>query len=228
LDAAQPIDAAMLDAHHAAPTLGAHGLSFYRFNASSPTSISTPAMSTHDGSTLVVSIGRGDISAFALPTDSFGNTPYAQRDTTHAYHYWPTSGTALYTFVGAHGGANFRVTTTTPSADEITIAAVEVLGGTSVVSSSWNDDTSGAGVSGNVTTTGPATLVAFWWGEADGSMTNTATPDGGFVVVDSVLEMGSLVQCAVAVRSVAVAGTYHVTWTATPSQAAQLWLVAVQ
>jgi len=53
-------------------------------------------------------------------------------------------------------------------------------------------------------------------------------PDNGFVVVDSVLAAGALVQCAVAVREVADAGTYDVTWTATPTQGAQLWIVAVQ
>jgi len=36
------------------------------------------------------------------------------------------------------------------------------------------------------------------------------------------------VQCAVAVKEVSAAGEYEVTWTATPRQAAQLWLMALQ
>jgi hypothetical protein len=53
-------------------------------------------------------------------------------------------------------------------------------------------------------------------------------PDNGFTVVDDLLEPGNLVQGAVAVKNVTVAGTYDVTWTSTPVQGAQLWLVAVQ
>jgi hypothetical protein len=79
-----------------------------------------------------------------------------------------------------------------------------------------------------VTTTGPATLVAFWWGDAGAEGQKNATPGDGFTRVDAILDEGSLVQCAVAVRDVDAAGTYSVTWTATPLQGAQLWLVAVE
>jgi hypothetical protein len=71
-------------------------------------------------------------------------------------------------------------------------------------------------------------LVAWWWGDADVRYNKTAVPDSGFSVIDSVLAEGALVQCAVAVRQVDSAGTYHVTWNATPLQGAQLWIVAVQ
>ena len=37
-----------------------------------------------------------------------------------------------------------------------------------------------------VTTTGPATHVAFWWGDA-GLASTTAVPNNGFAVVDSVM-----------------------------------------
>jgi hypothetical protein len=79
-----------------------------------------------------------------------------------------------------------------------------------------------------VTTSGPATLVAFWWGDAGTQGQKNAVPGDGFVRVDAILDEGSLVQCAVAVRDVDAAGTYSVTWTATPMQGAQLWLVAVE
>ena len=80
----------------------------------------------------------------------------------------------------------------------------------------------------SIVTTGPATLIAFWWGDADGSMAHTAVPNNGFAVIDSFLDAGNLVQCAVAVTRVEAAGTYSVTWTSVPAQGAQLWIVAVQ
>ena len=46
--------------------------------------------------------------------------------------------------------------------------------------------------------------------------------------IKEVLSAGELVQCAVAVKNVSTAGTYDVTWRATPKQGAQLWLVAVE
>ena len=39
---------------------------------------------------------------------------------------------------------------------------------------------------------------------------------------------GALVQCFVATKDVEASGQYDVTWTSTPAQGAQLWLVAVQ
>ena len=73
-----------------------------------------------------------------------------------------------------------------------------------------------------------APVLWWWWGDADVQNDKTAVPDNGFTVIDSVLAQGALVQCAVAVRQVAAAGSYNVTWTSTPQQGAQLWLVAVQ
>src|SRR5436190_5579139 len=59
------------------PGIGAHGLAFYRYNVNSPTTISTPAIATQaTGSTMVVSVGRGNRYVFALPTDNKGNAPY--------------------------------------------------------------------------------------------------------------------------------------------------------
>jgi hypothetical protein len=185
-------------------------------------------MDTQAGGTLVVSVGRGDINAHAAPTDSLGNT-FTQRGTTHAYTLWQSSGTALYAATAIAGGSNHVVTTSTAAGDETTLAVVEVVSGSQVVDVQWNEVLSGSPLtSGTVTTTGPATLVAFWWGDAGVDMDKTAVPDNGFVVVDAILLSGALVQCAVATREVASAGTYSVTWTSTPEQGAQLWLVAVQ
>jgi hypothetical protein len=68
-----------------------------------------------------------------------------------------------------------------------------------------------------------------WWG--DGFVYRmTAVPNNGFKVIDSYLELppNSAVQCAVASKQVAAAGTYNVTWTGTPAQGAILWLFAFQ
>jgi hypothetical protein len=104
-----------------------------------------------------------------------------------------------------------------------------VLDGSYVHAFEWNEVLAGSPLtSKRVTTTGPATLIAFWWGDADVSQDKTAVPNNGFVVIESVLTSGALVQGAIAVKNVAAAGTYDVAWTATPRQGAQLWLVAVQ
>lgn len=241
------IDAAPVDVPPHIPGMpgaGAHGLAYYKLadpDPASTTSISTPRMTTAaSGSTIVVSVGRGDITRFAAATvtDTAGNAPY-QKQGPHPYEpAFPDSGTALYTFTNARGGPGFQVKTGTGQnmngqLDEITIAAVEVLEGTRIQDQQWNEVVQPRDpvpvTSNSVTTTGPATLVAFWWGDAFPRTPQSATPGDGFSLVDSnAFETDSFVQCAVAVKNVSAAGTYHVTWTSTPIQGAQLWLIAVE
>jgi hypothetical protein len=212
--------------------IGGHALAFDPFASQHAPMISTPAFATSaSGSTMIVGIGRGTAAVFdaagRAPTDNLGNTPYQLIGAEEHYEAYPQSSAAIYAFPSMTGGAKTIVSTMVPMTDEITIAAVEVVGGTKV-SAAWNEVGSDAPqTSQSITTTGPATLVAFWWGEDDKAM-RTAVPDGGFVVIDSVLTAGELVECAVAAKSVTAAGTYNVTWAATPAQAAMLWLVAVQ
>jgi hypothetical protein len=222
------------------PGLGAHGMSFYHLDDPGhrgAQSISTPALTTQSsGSTIVVSVGRGDNTLFALPTDNKGNTPYQQLGTMHPYDpLYLESGTALYAFTSASGGPDFKVSTTTGlnhknQDDEITLAAVEVIEGTRIQAFEWNEVANPPLTSSSVTTTGPATLIAFWWGDGfPDTEPQTAIPGNGFMRVDkNVEELHSFVQCAVAFKNVADAGTYNVTWTATPQQGAQMWLIAVQ
>ncbi len=229
------------------PGAAAHGLAYYKLAdprfPSNTTSISTPKLTTAaSGSTIVVSIGRGDFTKFsavgALPVDTAGNAPYLRQGLNPYVHPNELSGTALYTFTNAHGGAGFQVTTSTGQnakgqLDEITIAAVEVVEGTRIQDQQWNEvvqaQTPVPVTSHSVTTTGPATLVAFWWGDSFPGTPQSATPGNGFTLVDSnAFETDSFVQCAVAVKNVSAAGTYNITWTSTPIQGAQLWLVAVQ
>ena len=210
------------------PGLGAHGLSFHRLNANSSTTISSPAINTAaTNSTMVVSVARGNRFMFELPTDNKSNTPY-QLLGEHAYTRYPDSGTALYAFPDLAGGSGHVVRNSTSSDDEITLAAVEVIGGTTIHQVEWNEPLAAPLTSRSVTTTGAATLVAFWWGDAGVDNNKTAVPNNGFHVIDSILLSGALIQCAVAVKNVAQAGTYDVTWTSTPAQGAQLWLIAIQ
>jgi hypothetical protein len=211
------------------PGIGAHGLSYSQLGVGQhPMPIQTPALTTRSGSAIIVSIGRGDASLFTVPTDTKGNAPYGQIDAVHNYGPYPDSGTALYSFLGAAGGDGFRVNAATDNRDEVTIAAVEVLEGTRIADYAFTSAPTSATVKSNsVTTTGPATLIAFWWGDANQYFDKTAVPNNGFTVIDAILVEGSLVQCAVAVKTVTSAGTYDVSWTASPVQGAQLWLVAI-
>jgi hypothetical protein len=208
------------------PRLGAHALRFFRLS-SDMSPLDVPIASAGSGSTIVASTGRGAFSAMQAPTDNRGNA-FSLLGTPHTYTRWSSSGTALYAATGAAGGANHVVTADTPPSDEITMGVVEVLDGATIQDAQWVEVLAPPLISATVTTTGPATLIAFWWGDADVDGDKTAVPDNGFVVIDSVLEEGALVQCAVATRDVAAAGTYSVTWTATPIQGAQMYLVAVQ
>jgi hypothetical protein len=208
--------------------LGAHSLAFQRIDGGRAT-ISTPALTTQgSGSLVLASVGRGDARAFTAPTDNKGNT-FGQVGTTHRYTRWPGSGTALYAMPAAAGGAGHVVSVATPPTDEVTLAVVEVKGGGQIIDSTWAEVAAGRPLtSPSVHTTAPATLVAFWWGDADVSGDKTAVPDQGFTVLDSVLEAGALVQAAVAIKQVPGAGEYNVTWVSTPTQGAQLYLVAIQ
>jgi len=245
----RPIDAGTVDVPgHAPGTPGAaaHGISFYHLadphQPANTRSISTPKLVTQaSGSVIVVGIGRGDNTLFGtqaapvLPTDSRGNAPYEQLDTMHPYvPLYPESGTATYAFSAARGGTDFQVTASTGQnakgqLDEVTLVAVEVVEATRIQAVRWREVTSPPLTSGSVTTTGPATLIAFWWGDGFPGTPQSAMPDSGFTPIDTNAgEVDSFVQCAVAVKNVTAAGTYSLTWTAVPEQGAQLWLIAVQ
>jgi hypothetical protein len=241
---ARMLDARMLDAPlldtpghtGGAPSLGAHAMNFYHLPDSgntNPSSITTPTMATQTGSMIVVAVGRGLISRFVPPVDNKGNAPYQQIGDIHNYvPLYPNSGTGVYAFPSANGGPDFAVSTSTDPADEITLAAIEVVQGTRIQAFEWNELNDTPATSNSVTTTGPATLIALWWGDGffyNPPQSQMAIPDNGFMVIEkNTQEVNAFVQCAVAVKNVPQAGTYNVTWTATPAQGAQLWLIAVQ
>ena len=203
-------------------------LSFNRDEVSTPALVASGLATRASGSTLLVCVGRG-LQSSVTPTDSAGNA-YVQLGEPHTYALWPVSGTTLYACEKAQGIAGLVVSVGKPIVtDETTMSVVEVTAGGLVRDVQWREVLLGQPItSASVTTTGPALLVAWWWGDAGVEEDKTAVADNGFTVIDSILESGSLVQCAVAVRQVGEAGSYNVTWTATPPQGAQLWLVAVQ
>ena len=212
----------------AGPALGAHGLAFHRLGPDA-SSLSVSGLSTRaSGSTLLVCVGRGALRSSTTPTDNAGNL-YSQLDVAHTYTLHTGSGTALFGCAQALGMGGHEVSVSKPTTnDEVTLTVVEIQGAGAIRDVKWTEVLTAPLTSASVTTTGPALLVAWWWGDAGVQNDKTAVPDNGFTVIDAVLDEGALVQCAVAVRQVDAAGTYNVTWTATPAQGAQLWLVAVQ
>jgi hypothetical protein len=234
---------ALAPAQAAIPTTGAHTLSFYKVNDGAPASgITTNPINTQaTGSTILALVARQkltDFTAATIPIDNKGNGPATQIGSTHAYSRWPGSGEALYAWESAVGGNGHTFNAPMPHLnDEITLAAMEVKNGGKIQDYAWNEvlrtppalTTSPPHTSLNVTTTGSATLVAIWLGD-DGGTTVTATPaaGSGFTVTDQVLISFNAIETVVATKDVSAAGTYNITWDATPVQGTHLWLVAVQ
>jgi hypothetical protein len=216
------------------PSIGAHAIANYPVGQNAGL-LSTPPITTQlSGSTIIVGVARGTITNFsAIPSDNKGNSPYQLEDMVRPYaHPNEASGTAVYAYVNAKGGDGFQVSDlngkmSNSQLDEITMGVVEVVKGTQIAGVAWNEVTqAGPVASASVHTTGPAVLISFWWGEND--TLQSVAADSGFTVVDSQLVASNAVQGAVAVKSVSAAGTYNLTWTATPAQGAQVWLIAVQ
>jgi hypothetical protein len=224
----------MIDAAQIMPgqlAIGAHAITYEPFNSSHSTTISTPPIDTQPaGSTMIVGIGRGVGSAFTAqertPTDNKGNSPYVIEGSEEHWSLYPQSSAATYAFPNMVGGSGQVISTMAPATDEITEMAVEVANATKVTAV-FVEQRSDPLTSMSITTTGPAALIAFWWGDNDADM-RTAIPNNDFQVLDSILTQGELVEAAVAAKVVTAAGTYDVTWSATPPQGALLWLVSVE
>ena len=108
--------------------VGAHALAYARFGSTVAQVSTAPITTQASGSTLIVSVGRGDVRGHRPPTDNRGNA-FAQQGTAHTYTRYPGSGTALYVAQLINGGNNHIVATSHVTGDETTLAAVEVPGG---------------------------------------------------------------------------------------------------
>ncbi len=211
------------------PGLGSSGLTFQDYQDNPPQiSVSLSEVQT-TGSIVITGLG-GEKGNLTVPSDSAGNS-YTQRGAILLYDTFPDYGNALAYASNARGGQPLVITATklgVPS-DEMTITAVEVTNASRISDFNINYPRAGQlGRSGSVTTTGPAILLAWWWGDGDSSLAHVATPNNGFTVINEILLPGGLVQCCVAYRKVSVAGTYDVTWSMLAQEGAILWLVAVE
>jgi hypothetical protein len=218
-----------------APSLGAHVKATVAVGTPNDP-LTTASVTTTPGSLLLMNVGRGHLANFgiagATPHDNKSNPNYTKIGATEPYALFPDSATALYSLAGGAAGAGYQVSVAqglngSSNNDEITMFLAEVLGGSVVQDFTWNEVTSaGPTTSGNVTTTGPALLVAFWWGE-DTSLSSISV-DASWTIIEQQLLASSNIQGAMAVRVVSAPGTYNATWTASPAQAAQMWVAAVQ
>lgn len=204
-----------------------------------------PVATASSGSVILTMIGRGTWSASPNATgDSYHNT-FQLSGQTHAYQAWPESQTGLYVKTAAAGGSNHSFTASfgavgsqSTDGDEVSLSVVEIKNGAKVQDVSFVEKTLPGGsttlTSNAVTTTGPAILVAWWWGTAGippVGQNHVATPEASFTLLPDAtrtirLHSNGYVQFAAAYRKVSIAGTYTVTWTTT--EGAQLYLVAVQ
>lgn len=211
--------------------LGSHTLVAHE-NGNGPSVVTTDPIDTaQHGSSLVV-FSAGYASNGQAPTDNKANAWIPLGDPVF-YRGWENQfDVKAYLVESAIGGSGHTVSIQKDGmpSGEITVPFVEIRDSAGLQSAAWNYPEAGATVSsGSVTTTGPATLVAFWWGDA-GGLHHSAEPDNGFTIIERFVDLppNSAVQCAVAFREVAAAGTYQVTWSHAPIQGAPLWLLAFQ
>ena len=216
----------------------------------------TSAIHTQDGGSSLLVLVAGHADNDAEPTDSYANTWKRVGDAVTYNGYDGRFNARAYIAIGAHVGKRHTVQVLKAGSPngEITIPFIEIVQAGKLqdvaqnyptpgvtaraankLTRAWQGMTGGPDTtnttltSGTVTTTGPATLVAVWLGEAY-IYNMSAVPGDGFKVIDSYLHLppNSGVQCAVAIKQVDKAGTYSVTWNDSPAQGAILWLFAFQ
>ena len=213
-------------------SLGAHTLQAQSEGLGVSPAITDPITTQPRDSSLIVFNG-GYLSNASAPEDSYGNR-WKQLGNAVPFGngYGDRFNVKAYVVLNAKGGPDHtvRFTKNGNAEGEISVPFIEIRHAGVLQDVSQNYAPTGLRLtSGNVTTTGPATLIAVWWGDG-GVKRMTAVPNNGFAVIDSYLMLpdNSGVQCAVAYKQVAAAGTYNVSWAGAPAQGAILWLLAFQ
>lgn len=234
------------------PALGAHTLLVQSEGKGSDPAVSAPIDTQAHGSSLLLLAG-GYASNASVPTDTYGNHWKPLGSSVVYRGYEGRFSARAFVATDAVGGSHHQVRIAKPgdAVGEISAPFIEIrhAGVLQAVAQNypapgfftrledrvWRratgaaPDTSATLTSGTVATTGPATLVAVWWGDGR-TLKMTATPDHGFRVIDQFLDLppNSGVQCAVAVKQVDGPGNWNVSWTGAPAQGAILWLFAFQ
>ncbi|MET0934596.1 MAG: hypothetical protein ABWX83_01305 [Luteibacter sp.] len=215
----------------AAPALGAH-VFLGQGEGLGVSPATTPAVDTQPGGSVFIVFNAGYASNDATPRDSFGNRwkPLGRAQTYADYgERFTVQG---YVALAGRGGPSHTVTIEKHGEPrgELSLPFVEIRNASRVAAVARSYAGAALQVaSDEITVNGPATLLAFWWGDG-GVKRMTVTPGDGFRLIDAFVELPdeSGVQGAVAWRQVDAAGTYRVHWTVAPVQGAALWLIAIQ
>jgi hypothetical protein len=214
------------------PALGVHTLLAQSEGLGASPAVTDPIATQPNGSSLIIFNG-GYSGNSAQPVDNYSNRwKQLGRAVPYGNGYGDRFDVKAYLVLSARGGPGHTVSITkrANAAGEITVPFIEIRQAGVLQDVAQNyPPASLVMTSGHVTTTGPATLIAVWWGDG-GIKRMSAVPNNGFTVIDRFLKLpdNSGVQCAVAFKQVPAAGVYDVSWTGTPIQGAILWLFAFQ
>lgn len=232
----------------AAPTFPGSAVAIQRlFNVAPTTGTETTSTVTTEaaGSTILLGAARGTW-ANGTPTDPFDNKSNtygaALASGPHSYTGFAASKTEVIACTAAVGGSGHTASLgwgagTAGSGDEVTVNLVEVDNVNKVQSSSWVDQPNlvNTSASNNVTTTGPAILIAYFWGYGNTGQLHVFRPQtAGFYRLAAACTDGDpvgaagYIQCTVLWKQVSAAGTYNCVASGTAQEGAQIYLVALQ
>ncbi len=192
----------------------------------------TRAVDTQPAGSVFVVFNAGYASNDAVPADTYRNRWRPLGRAVSYANYGGRFAVQGYVALAGKGGPAHTVSIEKRGepAGELSLPFVEVRNATHVqdIAQSYAEPSLVVS-SGDVRVDGPATLLAFWWGDG-GVKRMTVTPGDGFQLIDAFTELPdeSGVQGAVAWKQVDRAGTYRVHWTAAPVQGAALWLIAIR
>lgn len=191
----------------------------------------TVPITTQTSGSFLLAFSAGFVSNNRTPTDNKGNTFLPLGNPVTYRYYDGQFDVKPYYVRAAHGGSGHSVSIVKNGvpAGELTLPFIEIrnVGQSMPIIAVNYPQPANVLTSASVTTTGPATLVAFWFGDQSG-LHHSAIPNNGFQIIENFVDLppNSAVQCVVAMREVATAGTYNVSWTTSPEQGAPLWLLA--
>lgn len=213
-------------------TFGASASAFQQQNSGiSPISVTMATATT--GSTIIIPTFV-EFSTCNAPTDNKGNTiSVLYNNVGYFGGAFPGFGMRLCAKTNAVGGSNHIISSTKSNVgQESSLVALEIKNGVTLISPTpITRQAAGAGVpyvSGSVTTTGPAMLVAIWGGDGP-TGSHDANPDASWTRREGLnLPDTNYIQAWTATRFVSGAGTYTCTWTPTGNEGAILAILAVQ